>query len=369
MVEPIYVPVLPVKRSAWDAYAQLGLRARRRIAPLWTLVPRIGPERTRGAPAVPIPDPDGEQSALSTWLTPRTDQLIEATDGMTGWVDAANVEGSVHGAASSLWRLMTRSGLRMVTGPERHPTLQRYAADLAHRSRRGIGIRMLVDDQPEDHWSTELLRLMDRLCLSPSTTDLILDMGAVTESAEAGKRGIAALDLLGELVPWRTVVLTSGAFPRVPDTPGAGLSYVAERHDLQLYQAVRAARQTLPRAVVYGDYSVDHAFSANIPQLPPPRPTWGVMRYTTQDGFLIGRVPTRDSHRFDRVDRVRAMARRITSSGAFRGEAYGEGERWLSECAQGEGSKGSGNAETWIKVGHIQHMSFVVRGLFMDEAS
>jgi hypothetical protein len=32
----------------------------------------------------------------------------------------------------------------------------------------------------------------------------------------------------------------------------------------------------------------------------------------------------------------------------------------LAECARGEGSKWSGNAETWIRAGHTQHMSFVV---------
>ncbi|WP_406167595.1 hypothetical protein [Streptomyces sp. NBC_00996] len=115
MVEPIYMPVLPAKRDAWNAYAQLDLRVRRRIAPLWTLVPRIGTERTRGERAAP--DPDSDRTALGTWLAPRMDQLIEAMDGVTGWVDAAHVEGSVNGAARSLWRLMTRSGLRLVTGP------------------------------------------------------------------------------------------------------------------------------------------------------------------------------------------------------------------------------------------------------------
>ncbi|MEU3982765.1 hypothetical protein AB0F77_22150 [Streptomyces sp. NPDC026672] len=168
MTEPLYVPVLPARRGAWSAYAQLDVRVRRRIAPLWTLVPRVGPERTRGERAVPTVDGDGEQPALDHWLTPRMDQLIEAVDGMPGWVDAAHVEGGVHGSAVSLWRLMTRSRLRLVTGPERDPALQRYAADLAFLSGRGMGVRVLVDTMEEGGpRSTELLNLIDRLCLSP----------------------------------------------------------------------------------------------------------------------------------------------------------------------------------------------------------
>jgi hypothetical protein len=359
MAEPIYVPVLPTRRAALKAYEGLDARVRRRIAPLWTVVPRTGLERTRGVPAAPAPDPDGDQAELARWLTPRVDELIEVMGGRPGWVDAAHVEGDVHGAAVSLWRLATRSTLRLVTGPERHPTLQRHTADLAFLGGRGIGIRVLVDTQDEPR-PAELLHLLDRLCLPPSRTDLILDIGAVTDAGEAGKTAITALDLLGELVPWRTVVLTSGAFPRTDDGPAAAVRRVTPRHDWQLHGAVRVARPAFPRRVLYGDYSTEHAFNANIPQSREHGPPWGTMRYTTRDGFLVGRAPTRDTARVDRIDRVRATARWIVRSDGFRGPDHSEGESWLHACAHGHGSNGSGNAETWIRVGHIQHMSFVV---------
>src|ERR1044072_2743964 len=70
MVEPIYIPVLPTRRDAWNAYAQLDFRLRRRVAPLWTVVPHSGPERVRGEPSAP--DWDSDQTALDRWLTPRT---------------------------------------------------------------------------------------------------------------------------------------------------------------------------------------------------------------------------------------------------------------------------------------------------------
>ncbi|WBO66998.1 beta family protein [Streptomyces camelliae] len=364
MVEPLYVPVLPARRNAWEAYERLDFSVRGRIAPLWTLVPRIGPERTRGVPSTPKPDPDNDRATLDSWLTPRTDRLIEAMDGLPGWLDAVHVEGSIHGAASGLWRLATRSRLRLVTGPERDPAIQRYTADLAALSERGMGIRVLVDAPPDEPRSNELLALLNRLRLPPSLTDLILDLGAVTDAGEAGKTAVAALDVLGTLLPWRTVVLTSGAFPRMYDSPGTEL-HIAERYDRQLHQTVRAARPAFPGTVVYGDYSAEHAFSANIPHVRESGPPWGLMRYTGPDTFLIGRVPTRGGGG-DRIDRVRAMARRITESAVFRGADCSDGERWLIACAQGEGAKGSGSAETWIKVGHVQHMNFVMNQLLHE---
>ncbi|MFI1333535.1 hypothetical protein ACH4U7_26225 [Streptomyces sp. NPDC020845] len=45
------------------------------------------------------------------------------------------------------------------------------------------------------------------------------------------------------------------------------------------------------------------------------------------------------------------------------GNALSGGERRLHACAYGDGPDGSGNAETWIRVGHTQHMNFVVHQL------
>ncbi|WP_413801405.1 beta family protein [Streptomyces iranensis] len=361
MVEPIYVPVLPTRRNAWDAYARLTFGVRRRIAPLWTVVPRVEPERTRGVR--PVPDPDTDEAELRRWFTRRMDNLINAVDGLTGRVDICHVESHLDATAVGLWHVATGSRLRLVTGPERDPTHQRYAADLAFLSGHGIGIRVLLDGPRDQPLSTDLLDLIDRLCLPPSRLDLILDAGPVADGGDIGKRALAALDLLGVLVPWRTIVLTSGAFPRALDHLDAQPTRVLQRHDWQLYRSVRDARPESLTSLVYGDYSVEHALSANIASVRRPGPPWGLLRYTTPDGFLITRAPTRGS---DRAARVRAMARWIVRADSFRGIdaiASSDGERWLHACAYGDGPDGSGNAETWIRVGHAQHMNFVVSQL------
>lgn len=124
MVEPIYVPVLPTTRATRSAYAQLDLTVRRRIAPLWTLDPRVGPGRPRGRRA--FPDPDTDSAELGRWLAARVGPLVEVMGGLPGWVDAAHVECHVGAWASSLWRLTTGSTLRLVTGPERDREHQRH---------------------------------------------------------------------------------------------------------------------------------------------------------------------------------------------------------------------------------------------------
>ncbi|MGW3449854.1 beta family protein [Streptomyces sp. NPDC001076] len=117
-----------------------------------------------------------------------------------------------------------------------------------------------------------------------------------------------AIELLGALVPWRTLVLTAGAFPRGMDDIDVQPTRTAVRHDWRLHHLVRTVRPELARRLVSGDYFVEHACSANTAPVRQPGPGWSLLRYTTPDGFLIARAPTRG---LDHVSRVRAQARWI----------------------------------------------------------
>ncbi|MBM9435191.1 beta family protein [Actinacidiphila bryophytorum] len=361
-MDPVYVPFLPARRDAWQAYERLDARVRRRITPLWTVVPRTGPERPRGDRSAA--DTDEDPRTFGPWLTRRIDAVLDASSSSVGWADATHLEGLVQAAASGLWRLATQSRLRLVTGPERNHRLQRYTADLALLSGRGLGIRVLLDEPPEGSRSAELLELVDRVRLPPSQLDLLLDLGPVTDTADAGKIALAALDLLAGLLPWRTVVLAAGAFPRTIQPLASGLSLVVPRHDWLVHHLVRSSRPEFRSPLLYGDYSAEHALSANIPSVRRPGPPWGLMRYTAPDAFLVAPALTRGPYR---AERVRAVARGIAEAEVFR-PGRSEGERWLHACAYGSGSDGTGNAETWIRVGHIQHMSFAVAQLTGGEA-
>ncbi|MEK8170121.1 hypothetical protein NKH77_11280 [Streptomyces sp. M19] len=67
-----------------------------------------------------------------------------------------------------------------------------------------------------------------------------------------------------------------------------------------------------------------------------------------------------------RAATVRSLARRIVEADDFRGADFSAGERWLHDCAHGSGSKGSGHEAMWAHVGHVQHMTYVMRQLSAD---
>jgi hypothetical protein len=64
----------------------------------------------------------------------------------------------------------------------------------------------------------------------------------------------------------------------VPESQVTQPAYVALRYDRQLHESVRAARPEFPKTVIYGDYSVEHVYSANIPSVRRSGPPWGLLR-------------------------------------------------------------------------------------------
>ncbi|MEW2435429.1 hypothetical protein AB0952_14820 [Streptomyces caniferus] len=232
------------------------------------------PGRT-GAPrgTTLVPDPDSDREGLHHWLTLRLDHLINVMTGLTGWVDTAHVESLLDASAPSLWRLTTGSSLRLVTGPERDPALQWYAADLAFLGGRGLGIRVLLDDAPDEPLSTRLLTLIDRpVCLPRDSTS-----------------------------SW------TPARPRTAMTPARGLSPPSTCSPPSFLGA-RSCSRPGP--------------SPELPGTSTPSPP----KCSDASSACLG-------------------------------------ERWLHACAYGDGRDGSGNAETWIRVGHTQHMNFIVQQL------
>ncbi|MGY3684110.1 hypothetical protein ACVWXU_007733 [Streptomyces sp. TE33382] len=111
----------------------------------------------------------------------------------------------------------------------------------------------------------------------------------------------------------------------------------------------------------YGDYGIQPARA--IGREPTPGsggPAWGFFRYTTAESFALVKVLARGE---DRSAVNWAAARRLLELPEFRGAAAGAGESWPRDCAHGHGATGTGNATVWLRVGNVQHRTFVVHSL------
>ncbi|MEV6728001.1 hypothetical protein [Streptomyces sp. NPDC051364] len=253
---------------------------------------------------------------------------------------------------------MLHTPLRPVTGPGRPDWQQSACADFARAGGNGLGLRVRAADAASDQGAEEVRRLVERLdgpdLARDLVVDLLLDLEAVTEEDhQAEKCALRALELLGPLTRWRSIVLLAGSFPPTAPEPAGWGPIEAHRHDWDVWHMVRHARPELPVDVTYGDYGAHHAFAADSGA--GGGPPWGVLRYTTDRTFILAKAPTiGEGH----AEEVREIARRMIAEPGFRGAGFSDGDRWLQECATGTGTSGVGNAEWWIRAGHSQHLAY-----------
>ncbi|WP_406401452.1 beta family protein [Streptomyces uncialis] len=346
MSGPPYVPVLPAKPHAITAYQQLSPTVQRAVVPLWNLPPRHGT----------VPD------LLSARIRADTRAVSKAHRHHPGWVDAPfGDETQLRLLASALSELGRSSLLRPVTGPGRPERGQAAALELARRRGSGIGIRVPVPGEWDGAVAHAVRELLGRLDPADEA-DLLLDLGTVRgDRPDAGKEALRALDALMPLTPWRTAAVLGGGFPEVSAVMlEQGLCF-EPRSDWHMWRELSAAARDYVPWLGHGDYGVQPArFLGREPSAGRGGPPWGVLRYTTAESFVLAKVLARGE---DRAAVNRAAARKILGLPDFRGAAAGVGESWLRDCARGHGAAGTGNAAMWLRVGNLQHMTYVVRSL------
>ncbi|PJE97857.1 hypothetical protein CUT44_00850 [Streptomyces carminius] len=347
MSEPLYVPVLPVRQHARMAYERIRPDVQAATAPLWNLPPCSGPP-----PAGP---------GRAHWQK-ELSRVRGAHRRHPGWIDAPFAEeaclpelSEILSECAGLSRL-----LRPVTGPDRSGAQQSAALETARRYGCGAGVRVRVPGE----WDGRTTEAVDHLLgggRPDVPVDLLLDLGAVLPGRPgAGKEALRALDALLPLVAWRTVAVLGGGFPQL--TGGmleTGELHEEPRGDWCMWQEARASgRDYLPR-LTYGDYGVQPV-TALAREQGRGGPPWGILRYTTEDWFVLCKVPNTGP---DRTAGIRTAARRIRELPGFRGAAASAGETWLRDCAEGPltAGRGTGQAADWLRAGNVQHMTYVVR--------
>lgn len=346
MSGPLYIPVLPTKAHARKAYLRLSPAIQGAVAPLWNVPPRPGLRVDALAAAV-------RQDVLDVSRVQRYHPA---------WVDTPFAdESQLSVLAEVLSDLAGVSPLRPVTGPERPARQQTATLENARSAGDGLAIRVTMAGEWDDAVGHGVRDLIARV--GPAVElDLLLDLGAVrADRPDAAKEALRALDALTPLTPWRTAAVLGGGFPDVTAELVEHGAAVEPRWDWLLWRELNHSTREFVHGLTYGDYGIDSSRGiTRSPSSGSGGPPWGVLRYTTEESFVLLKVPTRGE---DRAADIRAAAQEILALRDFRGAAAGAGETWLRDCALGQGPEGTGNAAVWLQAGNVQHMTFVVRSL------
>ncbi|MFD8973667.1 beta family protein [Streptomyces sp. NPDC059593] len=346
MSGPLYVPVLPAKSHARKAYRQLSPAAQAAVVPLWNLPPRAGmhPDVLATDVRKDVRDVSGVQRHHPAWVdAPFADEAQ-----LSVLADVLSADAEV-------------SPLRPVTGPERPEGHQAATLEHARSTGNGLAIRVMMPGEWDDAVAHGVRDLVARV--DPAVeADLLLDLGAVrADRPDAAKESLRALDVLVPLMAWRTAAVLSGGFPDVTARLLEHGTAVEPRWDWLVWRELTSSTREFVGRLAYGDYGIDSTRGITRgPSSGNGGPPWGVLRYTTDESFVLTKVPTRGD---DRAAAIRAAAREILALPDFRGATAGAGEAWLRDCARGQGPRGTGNVAVWLQAGNVQHMTYVARSL------
>ena len=336
-----YVPVLKGKRAEFPALA--ALKSKKHITPLLEAVPSGEsddiPRRMAGKWPERTPyfidfgyldDPDDDVTPA-----PNDHPLIECF-------------ADVHDRGQSAIP---------VTALSRSQSYQDAVKQIASEHERGAALRLTSDDfEDGSDGLEELLEAFKSYVeLDESEIDLIIDIGSIAGNSSGAVAQVhrAHIDLVPNLDDWRTLTVSSSAFP-LSLAPLIRNQWNPEnRSDWRAWRSLVTGARPPARLPAFGDYGIAH------PDLPPEgRATiLAQLRYATPDTWLIWKGFNVFTHA-DGFDQFYAICRDLITRQEFRGSAFSAGDDEIQSKATNADSPG--NAETWRRIGTNHHIETVL---------
>lgn len=343
-----YVPILKCKRGEKRALQLLAPWVRAMIMPMVEVV-ELRPGKTLS-------------EHLATSFRGLPDALPRGT---SFYLDAGEIGVAAADAATEAFRRAEDLGLTFVPvcGPSR-PATENLAA-VSRVQLGGVCVRLRRTELERGALRPALVTFMAQHGLSPSSTDLVLDMGAIEAMVVPGALAVARafIGAIPDVSTWRNLVLAGCSFPKSMGVLGANQYTDVERVEWLTWRDYSsAAPEAVPRVPTYGDCAIQHpsgveGFDPRVMQVS------AAVRYTSGDSWLL--IKGRSTRISPAREQFRALASVLAPGGQLGGRFAGvdhcRGCADIAACASGAPNLGS--AEAWRRIGTVHHITVVAEQL------
>ncbi len=309
-------------------------------------------DRRRFVPLLEVVDPSKWAALARAW--PDSDHVA--------WIQPINAEGqeasSWAQAVYDLFGNLDSQGCAVVPVITLDEDAETYAAvkSIVATEGRGFVLRLDCEDALEEDpiaFASRIDEVLAACSVSASGCDLVVDAGLVDGGVAVQATAAAtALNAVPHVQRWRSLVTAFSGFPQagvsamvatnsvgtIPRTDAAAFSHLVARWSV--------------RDLTFADFGVGVPTYAEAPWTPIPN-----IRYAVHGEWIIHRAATKTNPSPQYVQ----LARDVTSSRYFRGAAFSEGDRYLSDVASG--SDGPGNAGSYLRMAMSHHFAVVLDSL------
>jgi hypothetical protein len=336
--ETHYVPILKWKRGEQVALQHLSPEVKSRLTPLIEIIPR---ENIEGQ-ITEIP-----RQIQTYW---GEDRPIFVDLNLLGELE--QLENGQH-PLRFLAEHARQLQIIPVTNFDREDDFQDEIKSFHLRTNRGACIR--ITDEHFMDIAQQLNTLVNKLEIPRQQIDLIIDLYEINRNDE-GRSLIAAtfaINSIPDIHEWRTLTLASSAFPRDLSMIPTGSNGSFPRSEWHIWTELYRRRHSIRRFPTFGDYAINNPVFMEID--PRIMRLAANIRYTTENEFLIFRGRSIKTAGWEQA---RELAQRVIRHPEYSGARFSWGDQYIEQCAAG--NEGTGNAETWRRVGTNHHLTLVV---------
>ncbi|MEC7120672.1 MAG: beta family protein [Pseudomonadota bacterium] len=332
----LYVPILQTKRGEYSALSELADKVKDRIKPMLVLTQDKYEERSKG---------------LATQLKKKWDRPI--------YIDLNRVDPfTINNVSSSyfVFEGLKTEGIEftpVVDVDNQRPDIINYV--------RGKNISSCIRVNVDTFNAATLANLsilLPHLAEFGNSVDLLIDFSCdLKRTRQAHAHDIEQLfsqiysSGLGQ--NFSKVIIAGSSIPKdLPRTEYNPFGF-EPRIDWLGFLDFMTAHQANIKHPVFADYSTSHPEEAE--PMPYVNPN-AKIRYTISDNYMFAVGYQVNTHGFDQYFNMSAI---VINSPYFLGGNFSAGDKYLEDCANQKVS--CGNMETWVKVGHNHHITFVVK--------
>lgn len=268
------------------------------------------------------------------------------------------------GRITTLFRELHGAGLKAI--PVIHPSYSSAVVseydNVIKKYGNGYCLRLNADDIDDPGLNSKIASIVSIYGQPPSNIDMLLDNGYILESQvnRTAKLLEATINALPYLMDWRSLILSSAAFPmdlshQLPSTMDR-----IPRSDWELFQMLNRLR--LNRIPSFSDYAIAHP---DIRDIGPIIPNMSAsLRYTADTQYIIVKGK---GVKHNGYGQTHNLALQIVSIKEYSGAGFSPGDKWIKRCSQKLTSPG--NATTWRQAGTSHHLHKVINQLAILSAA
>ena len=253
-----------------------------------------------------------------------------------------------------------------VTGLFRDGTYQREIKMASKQDKRGICLRITIEQAAKSSFKENLNGLLKELGVPTNDCNLFLDLGTPNFVPLEGFSKViqTIMSSFPYLDNWQNFTILGTSFPETMKVVKKG-GEIVPRYEWQLYKIlVDGFKKAGLRIPAFGDYAISHpkVFELDMRTVKP----YATIRYTIDDNWYIVKGENVRDEKYGRFKQYRELSKKLIDSKYYYGSNLSWGDEYIQKCAYGGKT---GNLTTWRQVGTNHHIVKVTRDIASFYAS